>query len=140
MRLRAIDLRWAALDPAQSIVARIERTTERTVSDADVHDAMRRAPRDTRAWLRAEVINRYPDQVVAASWSHLTVRRHGAADEAQTTYGNASRTVTRPSDLCSLDMSDPLAFTAARMEPLVRRSQNAEELIGEITAQLTVDR
>ncbi|MFC5222930.1 depupylase/deamidase Dop [Bifidobacterium leontopitheci] len=140
MRIRAVNLRWAALDPAQSVFAKVERSTERTVSDADVQAAMSRAPLDTRAWLRAAVVDRYPAQVVAASWSHLTVRRRTSGDEPPATYGNASRTVTRPSDLCSLDMSDPLAFTAARMGPLTQRSRNAEELIEEITAQLAADR
>ena len=51
------------------------------------------------AWLRAEIVRRFPEQVVAASWSHLTVRGESSGDE------------NVENSMVSLDMSNPLKFT-----------------------------
>ena len=80
-RLAAVDLKWAALDPADSIFTRLAGQTERLVTDKQLAEAVGQAPADTRAWLRAEIIRRFPEQVVAASWSHLTVRGESSGDE-----------------------------------------------------------
>ncbi|MDF7663649.1 depupylase/deamidase Dop [Bifidobacterium sp. ESL0763] len=89
-RLAALDLSWAALDPARSVFAKLESQTERLdgdegdddgdADDARIRRAMAEPPEDTRAWLRAELIRRFPDDVVAASWSHVTVRNDGGGD------------------------------------------------------------
>ena len=104
---------------------------------------------DTRAWLRAAITERYPGQVVAASWSRLTVRAdRGAADADGTagpggageTYGNASR---RPSDetgLVTLDMSDPLAFTRERCERVVDDCSSAARIVSELAGNIPVRR
>ena len=92
-KLRAIDLGWAALDPVRSIFEKVRSRTERTVDDRQVADAAGNAPQTTRAWLRAAVVNRYASQVVAVSWSHLTVRRHDAPQTGEESYGNASRPI-----------------------------------------------
>lgn len=82
-KLAALDLSWAALDPAHSVFARLQSQTQRVPlrpnesqdqADVEVQHAALKPPEDTRAWLRAEIIRRFPKEVVAASWSHLTVR------------------------------------------------------------------
>ena len=98
-RLAAVDLKWAALDPADSIFTRLAGQTERLVTDKQLAEAVGQAPADTRAWLRAEIIRRFPEQVVAASWSHLTVRGESSGDE------------NVENSMVSLDMSNPLKFT-----------------------------
>ena len=98
-RLAAVDLKWAALDPADSIFTRLAEQTERLVTDKQLAEAVGQAPADTRAWLRAEIIRRFPEQVVAASWSHLTVRGESSGDE------------NVENSMVSLDMSNPLKFT-----------------------------
>lgn len=117
-RLAALDLSWAALDPTRSVFARLSGASNvaRLVDDERISHAAAEPPEDTRAWLRAEVVRRWPGQVVAASWSHLTVREHGETDAASATvglggYGNASRATTCPANLFTLDISDPLAFS-----------------------------
>ena len=139
-KLRAIDLGWAALDPVRSIFEKVRSRTERTVDDRQVADAAGNAPQTTRAWLRAAVVNRYASQVVAVSWSHLTVRRHDAPQTGEESYGNASRPIVRPSDLCSLDMSDPCAFNKAHMAAFVDGTRNADELITQIDRNITAGR
>ena len=112
-RLAAVDLAWAALDPGRSVFSRLQSRTERLADEVALAKACAEPPEDTRAWLRAMVVRRFPDQVVAASWSHLTVRVHAGSDDGSglsDTYGNASRPQDRPGDLFGLDMSDPLRF------------------------------
>ena len=89
----------AALDPADSIFTRLAGQTERLVTDKQLAEAVGQAPADTRAWLRAEIVRRFPEQVVAASWSHLTVRGESSGDE------------NVENSMVSLDMSNPLKFT-----------------------------
>lgn len=135
-RLAAIDLGWAALDPAASIYARLAGRTERLVDDARLAHAETHAPEDTRAWLRAEAVRRYPDQIVAASWSHLTARTHSGTDDGSglaDAYGNASRTAERPSDLIGLDISDPLAFGRAQVEQALEQTSSAGELLARLS-------
>ena len=140
-RLAAIDLKWAALDPATSIYAKLEGRTERLIDDERLAHAEANAPEDTRAWLRAETVRRYPDQLVAASWSHLTARAHAGADDGSglsDTYGNASRTSERPGDLVGLDISDPLAFGRAQVEQALEQTSSAGELLARLNGPQAV--
>lgn len=103
-RLAALDLRWAALDPKVSLFDALKAHTERLDgpdADAMVAEAAAQAPDSTRAWLRAHIVGQFTPQVVAASWSRLTVRE---ADGS----------------LFGFDMSDPLAWTRERCEHAVR--------------------
>ena len=86
-------------ESAVSIFTRLAEQTERLVTDKQLAEAVGQAPADTRAWLRAEIIRRFPEQVVAASWSHLTVRGESSGDE------------NVENSMVSLDMSNPLKFT-----------------------------
>ena len=74
-------------------------------------------PADTRAWLRAALVRRYPEQTVAASWSRLTVRD-----------------ASLPSGLRTLDCADPLAHTRDRCEQAVEESCDAAGLFGALCA------
>ena len=97
-RLAAVDLRWAALDSSDSIFMKLTPQMERLVEDAQLRRAISEPPSDTRAWLRAQMIRRFPEQTVAASWSHLTVRSEMSGDESVENV------------MTSLDMSNPLDF------------------------------
>lgn len=136
-QLKAIDLSWAALDPATSVFAKLASHTERVNMDDDVRAAAERAPEDTRAWLRATIVSRYPEQVVAASWSHLTVRAHPDAVDDRDLYGNASRPTVRQSDLFTLDMSDPLRFDRTRCERIVDECSTAVETLSRLSENIT---
>ena len=150
-RLAALDLSWAALDPATSVYAKLASRTERVNSDADETRAMTEAPADTRAWLRAAIAERYPGQVVAASWSRLTVRVDaedtagadgGEADRMMggtgESYGNASRRPTPMTGIMSLDMTDPLAFTRERCERVVDDCPSAARVVSELDGNIPV--
>ncbi|WEV73407.1 depupylase/deamidase Dop [Bifidobacterium sp. ESL0798] len=86
-KLAALDLSWAALDPSYSVFSRLQPQTEcvalspnesQSQADIQVQYAMSKPPEDTRAWLRSAIISCFPQDVVAASWSHLTVRDGGS--------------------------------------------------------------
>ncbi|MBM6698843.1 proteasome accessory factor PafA2 [Bifidobacterium pullorum subsp. saeculare] len=115
-RLRALDLRWAALDPAASVFDRVAGHAERLTDAAALAHAAAEPPEDTRAWLRAKAVRRWPEAIVAASWTHLTVRVHPADAEAPAgsgladVYGNASRAASRPGDLFTLAMAEPDSY------------------------------
>lgn len=148
-KLAAVDLSWAALEPDQSVFAKLEGRTEHVVADTDIVEAMAHAPEDTRAWLRAEVVRRWPDQTVAASWSHLAVRI--AADDnggacggsvLPEVYGNASaaapasgagaRGAAGGDTLFDFDMADPLAWNRRRCAAEAERSHTAGELLSRL--------
>ena len=116
-RLAAVDLKWAALDPADSIFTRLAGQTERLVTDKQLAEAVGQAPADTRAWLRAEIVRRFPEQVVAASWSHLTVRGESSGDE------------NVENSMVSLDMSNPLKFTESLCSEAFERVHTASGIV-----------
>lgn len=93
-RIRALDLSWAALDPAKSVWERLRAGTERAIGDVETRKAMTEAPADTRAWTRADFVKRFASDIVAVSWTHITVRDERSRD-----------------GMLTLDMPDPLAFT-----------------------------
>ena len=130
-RLKVIDLKWAALDPADSIFTKLEPRTERVVSAADIARATTEPPEDTRAWLRAKLVAQFGDEVAAASWSRLTVRDPHAADEGEAVefYGNAGHMAATDHHLFSLDISDPLAFTKAHCETELNSAEHAIDLL-----------
>jgi len=130
-RLKVIDLKWEALDPADSIFTKLEPRTERVMSAADIARAATEPPEDTRAWLRAKLVARFGSEVAAASWSRLTVRDPHAADEGEAVefYGNAGHMAATDHHLFSLDISDPLAFTKARCETELKSAEHAIDLL-----------
>lgn len=111
-RLVALDLSWASLDDS-SVFHRLQQSTEQLCDAASIQQATMTPPEETRAWLRAELVRRYPDQVVAASWSQLTVRD-----------------AMSPGGLRTLECKDPLAFSRDRCERFVEESCDAAALLG----------
>lgn len=135
-RLAALDLSWAALDPARSVFSRLQSHTERTVTDDDVSLAAEQPPQDTRAWLRARVVARHPDEIVAVSWSQLTARAH----ESAPAYGNASRRTARASDLITLDMTDPTCFGRRSCERIVNECDSAAQILSRLAGNIMPSR
>ncbi|KAA8829053.1 depupylase/deamidase Dop [Bifidobacterium myosotis] len=130
-RLAVIDLKWAALDPADSVFAKVASRTERVNTEAEIAEAAAEPPEDTRAWLRAMVVRRFGPEVAAVSWSRLTARdpedaRH---DDATEFYGNAGHMAAPDRHLFSLDISDPLAFTKTRCAGPLEQAGHAIDLL-----------
>ena len=116
-RLAALDLAWAALDPGTSLTERLSASITHLDGRERVEQAATEPPSDTRAWLRAMLVRRYPEQTVAASWSQLTVRD-----------------ASLPSGLRTLDCTDPLAYNRDRCEQAVEESCDAAGLFGALCA------
>ncbi|MDO5700360.1 MAG: depupylase/deamidase Dop [Bowdeniella nasicola] len=74
-KIRAADLQWSNLDPRRSLVAALDRAgrVRRLVSETDVERAVCEPPATTRAYLRGEMIRRFPQAVRSASWASLVV-------------------------------------------------------------------
>ncbi|TDO93123.1 depupylase/deamidase Dop [Enemella evansiae] len=74
-KLALIDLQYAELDPARSLYHALvaKGRMRRMFTDEQVEQARLTPPTDTRAYFRGEVMRRYADQVVAASWDSLIV-------------------------------------------------------------------
>lgn len=123
-RIVALDLRWAALDPNVSLFEAVKTHTERLDgpdADAMVAQAASQAPDTTRAWLRAHIVGEFTAQVVAASWSHVTVRESDGS-------------------LFGFDMSDPLVWTRQRCEHAVRRGSAQGESAADVLRDIIADR
>ncbi|WEV66757.1 depupylase/deamidase Dop [Bifidobacterium sp. ESL0769] len=139
-KLAALDLSWAALDPSHSVFSRLQSQTERVPLSSnesqgqagiEVQRAASKPPEDTRAWLRAEIINRFPNDVVAVSWSHITVSqgdKTGSALESEyTTDAEGNRMSQTSSHLFSLDISNPIRWTKANCQESLAYSDSNHE-------------
>ncbi|MBT1170105.1 depupylase/deamidase Dop [Bifidobacterium sp. SO4] len=130
-RLQVIDLKWAALDPKDSVFTKLAPRTELVNTAADVAHAAAEPPENTRAWLRAMLVRRFGPEVAAVSWSRLTARdpeTMNAGDSAEF-YGNAGHMAAPDHHLFSLDVSDPLAFDKARCAEPLDAAEHAIDLL-----------
>ena len=75
-KLAAIDIQYADIDPAKSLYhALVRKGQMRTlVTDAELERASVTPPRETRAYFRGRVTEKFGDAVVAASWQNVTLR------------------------------------------------------------------
>lgn len=143
-RLAALDLSWAALDPAHSVFSKLVSDTERidgdpAESDTKVEQAMHKPPENTRAWLRAEIIRRFPKDVVAASWSHVTVRDGEGSQSSKDIDANADADITDAEGnrmapaghgLVSLDISEAGKWSKVECEKAFEESaQHGENAV-----------
>lgn len=140
-KLAALDLSWAALDPSYSVFSRLQPQTKRvplslnenqSQADIEVRRAVSKPPEDTRAWLRAEIIKRFPNDVVDVSWSHITVSQGNKTGIASSQTQYTTDAEGAPMDhtnvhLFSLDISDPTRWTKARCKQLLAYSDSHHE-------------
>jgi len=72
-RLGLIDLQYADLRPEKGLYHRLAARgkTERLLEDTAIRDAVREPPADTRAFFRGKCIEKFPEQVVGASWDSV---------------------------------------------------------------------
>ncbi|RBP98425.1 proteasome accessory factor PafA2 [Bifidobacterium aemilianum] len=138
-RLSAADLRWESIDQQTSIFEKVRGRAAALVNDDQVLEAMTQPPDDTRAWLRAELVRNFPQELVAVSWSQITVRQAsrpsqagGQDDHGLLGEGEAGQGATR--GLVTLDMSDPLSFCREDCQALLEswRGRPAAGLIAAI--------
>lgn len=79
-RLAALDLQWSDVRPGRGIAAKlVSAGAVRTlVSTTEIEAAVTAAPDDTRAYFRGEVLARFGESVVAASWDSVVLDVPGA--------------------------------------------------------------
>ncbi|MGM1310150.1 depupylase/deamidase Dop [Corynebacterium striatum] len=75
-KLALIDLQYTDIDPAKSLYhALVRKGRMRTlVSDEDIARAADNPPRDTRAFFRGSITQKYSEDLLAASWQTLSFR------------------------------------------------------------------
>ena len=116
-RVLATDVQWHDLRPERSVLARLDAAgrIERLVTPEEVAAAEVSPPTSTRAYLRGEVVRRYPGQVPAASWSSVVLDVPGRAD------------------LVRLPLKEPTRATAAHVRDVLDASPTTAELLAALT-------
>ena len=117
-RLRAIDIQWSDVRPDRGIFHKLRAAGrfEELVSTETVLDAVHEPPVDTRAYFRGKCLEKYPDQIAAASWDSVIFDIPG-----------------QPS-LQRVPMLEPLRGTRATVGPLLDRSPDAATLLRELAS------
>ena len=83
--IRAADLLFASLDPADGLYAAVAATAgvETLVTQADIERAMSAPPEDTRAWSRAMLLRHVgPRRIDSVNWDEIRLRPARPGDEA----------------------------------------------------------
>ena len=72
-RLRAIDIQWSDVRPDKGIFHKLRAAGrfEELVTESAVLEAVHEPPHDTRAYFRGKCLEKYPDQIAAASWDSV---------------------------------------------------------------------
>ncbi len=111
-QLAALDLAWADLDPDRGLFHRLVRRGDMAsmVGDDEVARAMTAPPETTRAWLRGRILDRFPGQVLAASWDSVTLLLRGGRQ-------------------VNLALRDPLWGTRAHVGEMLDRCTTADDLV-----------
>lgn len=116
-RLELIDVQYSDMRERGGIFSKLAQSgkIERLVSDDEVMFSIRNAPEDTRAYFRGRCIERFSNQVTAASWDSVILDIPGA------------------SQLHRIPMMDPHRGTASHVRELLDTSETAEDLVVKLT-------
>lgn len=117
-RLRAVDIQWSDVRPDRGLANRLIATGRLTtlVTHEEAQAAVTSAPTDTRAWFRGAVLERFPDDVIAASWDSLIVEVPGQRQ------------------LQRIPMLEPLKGTKEQVGDLLTGSESIAHLLSSLTA------
>ena len=116
-RLEAIDLQYSDVRPEKGLFNKLSANGrfERIISDAEVAHAVSNPPADTRAYFRGRCLEKYPDEVAAASWDSVIFDLPGR------------------DSLQRVPTMEPLRGTKDHVGALLDRCDTAEELVAAIT-------
>jgi proteasome accessory factor A len=114
-KLQLVDLQYTDVRPDKGLYNRLAARgrMQRLVTDADVDRAVGEPPEDTRAYFRGRCLEKYADDVAAASWDSVIFD------------------VGRDS-LQRVPMLEPLRGTKAHVDDLLARCPTAAQLVDEI--------
>jgi len=116
-RLEAIDLQYSDVRPDKGLFNRLTASGrfERVVSDEEIDRAIFQPPTDTRAYFRGRCLEKYPDEVAAASWDSVIFDLPGR------------------DSLQRVPTLEPLRGTKEHVGALLDRCRTADELVRAIT-------
>jgi proteasome accessory factor A len=116
-KLHLVDLQYADIRPEKGLYHRLVRLDrmERLVTDEQVTKAMHVPPRDTRAYFRGRCLEKYADQIAAASWDSVIFDIPGR------------------DSLQRVPTIDPLRGTYKHVGELLDRCDTAESLFAALT-------
>ncbi|HEU4514901.1 MAG TPA: depupylase/deamidase Dop [Nocardioidaceae bacterium] len=116
-KLHLIDLQYSDIRPDKGLYHRLVRMgrMDRLLTDAQVTEAMHRPPPDTRAYFRGRCLEKYADQIAAASWDSVIFDLPG--------HESLQRVPT----------IDPLRGTRRHVGELLDRCDTAESLFAALT-------
>ena len=119
-RLSLIDLQWSDIRKEKSLFSKLEARGfhETLVSESEVFDAVGSPPHDTRAYLRGGLVERFSENVVAASWDSLLLE-----DEID-------------APLVRVPLTDPYRGTRDEVGEILESSQNVRELLERLKSNL----
>jgi len=112
-KLHLVDLQYADVRPEKGLYHRLVAAgrMQRLLDDGAVASAVRTPPEETRAYFRGRCLEKYHDDVAAASWDSVI-------------FDLAGRTA-----LQRVPTPDPLRGTRAHVEELLDASPTAQELL-----------
>ncbi|ASU79241.1 proteasome accessory factor PafA2 [Actinopolyspora erythraea] len=116
-RLHMIDLQYADVRMDKGLYNRLvsRGSMRRILAEEEVREAVTTPPEDTRAYFRGRCLERYPNEVAAASW-----------DSVIFDLGRES--------LVRIPTLEPLRGTKAHVGELLEEATSAEELVDSLTA------
>ena len=116
-KLHAIDLQYADVRPDKGLYHRLLRMgrIDRLLSDDVVATAMHKPPTDTRAYFRGRCLEKYSDQIAAASWDSVIFDLPGRES------------------LQRVPTIDPMRGSRAHVGELLDRCETAEALFAALT-------
>lgn len=110
-KLALIDVQYTDVRQEKGLFYRLERAGRfrRLTTDEEVERAMTTPPEDTRAYLRGTVVDRLREDLVAASWESIVMRRGDSA--------------------VRIPMSEPLKGTRELLEERLNRAVDTDSLL-----------
>jgi hypothetical protein len=116
-KLHLIDLQYADIRPEKGLYQQLVRRgrIERLLDDPTIEAAMHDPPHDTRAYFRGRCLEKYADNVAAASWDSVILDLPGRES------------------LQRIPTIDPLRGSRAHVGDLIDRCETAEQLFAALT-------
>jgi Pup amidohydrolase len=117
-RVQMIDLQYHDIRPDRGLYYKLEEAeaVERMVTDDEISKAIYDPPKDTRAYFRGMCLQRYPDEIVSASWDSVIFD-------------------LKEGPLKKIFMLEPLRGTEAHVRQLLTESPTASALLKNISAK-----
>ena len=117
--MKYLDHLYSSLDSGDGLYWALERAgaVEKVVSDGQIERLMHEPPEDTRAWLRAHILEHAPSGLLDdMDWEMVRLREKKLAASSWPVHSYAT-----------LWMANPLRFTRAQCEPILQKAPSLVE-------------